>query len=205
VNRDLSSNQQEELIFYSHFLNEVEMEDVNVLGRRFTWYHPNGRSMSRIDRVLISKEWRMLWGDSSLWVLPRDVSDHCPLVLKDSGWDWEPRPFWFNNYWLENREFKGVVEEAWRGGDSVGWMSFVLKEKLKCLKRKLKDWHKGIYGDMENKVDMLVEEIRDCDVRGEAGQLSDMELQPKKLNLGSCGDFLRRRKLTSFNGLDLSG
>lgn len=60
----------------------MEVEDLNVLGRRFSWYHPNGRSMSRIDRVLIYEEWGLLWGDSSLWVLPRDVSDHCPLILQ---------------------------------------------------------------------------------------------------------------------------
>jgi hypothetical protein len=41
VNRELSSSQREELNFYSHFVTEVEMEDLNVLGRRFTWYHPN--------------------------------------------------------------------------------------------------------------------------------------------------------------------
>ena len=35
----------------------------------------------------------MFWGDTSLWVLPRDVSDHCPLILKVGGWDWGPNPF----------------------------------------------------------------------------------------------------------------
>jgi len=52
--------------------------------------------MSRIDRVLIYEEWVFVWGENSLWVLPRDVSDHCPLILKNVGWG--PRPFRFNNY-----------------------------------------------------------------------------------------------------------
>jgi len=71
----------------------MDLEDLNVLGRRFTWYHPNGCSMSRIDRVLVSEEWENVWGDNALWVLPRDVSDHCPLVLKNAGWSWGPKPF----------------------------------------------------------------------------------------------------------------
>jgi hypothetical protein len=94
--------------------------------------------MSRIDRVLISEEWVTFWGDNSLWVLPRDVSDHCPLILKDEGWDWGLKPFRFNNYWLENRNFKVVVEEGWNEYSSNGWMSFVLREKLKALKLKLR-------------------------------------------------------------------
>ena len=104
VNEGVSSGQREEIILFNNFVREVELEDLNVLGRRFSWYHPNGRSMSRIDRVLISEEWGILWGESSLWVLPRDVSDHCPLILKEGGWDWGPRPFRFNNFWLENRD-----------------------------------------------------------------------------------------------------
>lgn len=70
---------------FNHFINEVELEDLNVLGRRFTWYHPNGRSMSRIDRTLISEEWSQLWGNNTLWMLSRDVSYHCSLVLKNGG------------------------------------------------------------------------------------------------------------------------
>jgi len=38
------------------------VDDVNILGRKFTWYHPNGRAMSRLDRMLISEEWVQQWG-----------------------------------------------------------------------------------------------------------------------------------------------
>lgn len=44
------------------------MEDKNMLGRRFTWYHPNGRAMIQIDSVLISGEWNTCRGDISLGV-----------------------------------------------------------------------------------------------------------------------------------------
>jgi len=57
--------------------------------------------------VLISEEWNRRWGETTLWVLPRDVSDHCPLVLKVRGWDWGPKPFRFNNYCLEKSENQG--------------------------------------------------------------------------------------------------
>jgi len=180
MHEEVTSSQREEIILFNNFLREVDLEDLNVLGRRFTRYHPNGRAMSRIDRVLISEEWRNLWGDSSLWVLPRDVSDYCPLILKEAGWDWGPRPFSFNNYWLENRYFKRVVEEAWRDSHIQGWMSFVLKEKLKTLKFIIKEWHNGVYGDLEARVSKAVEDILGLDVRREEIGLSDEEVDLRK-------------------------
>ena len=56
VNEEASSAQVLEMFLFNNFLGEMELEDLGVLGRRFTWYHPNGRSMSRMDRVLISEE-----------------------------------------------------------------------------------------------------------------------------------------------------
>ena len=82
ANEEATSGQLLEMYLFNNFIGEMDLQDLNVLGRRFTWYHPNGRSMSRIDRVLISEDWSQMWGDNSLWVLSRDVSDHCPLVLK---------------------------------------------------------------------------------------------------------------------------
>lgn len=163
VNEEASATQVLEMFLFNNFIGELEVEDLNVLGRRYTWYHTNGRSMSRIDRVLISEEWSQAWWENSLWVLSRDVFDHCPLVLKHGGWDWGPKPFRFNNFWLENLNFKGVVEEAWRNQNVSGWMSFVLKEKLKGLKVKIKEWNKEEYGGMEERVEKLVEEINDLD------------------------------------------
>jgi len=121
--------------------------------------------MSRIDRVLLSLEWSHLWGETSLWVLPRDVSDHCSFV-KSGRVGLGPKHFRFNNFWLKIREFKGVVEEAWRGQNVNGWMSFVLKEKLKGLKVKIKEWNKKVYGGMEERVENLMVGIRGLMKRG---------------------------------------
>jgi hypothetical protein len=84
--------------------------------------------MSRIDRVLVSPEWLEVWGMSSVWVGPRDISDHCPLVLKNSINDWGPKPFRFNNHWILHKNFKKVVEEWWRDQHVTGWMGYILKE-----------------------------------------------------------------------------
>jgi hypothetical protein len=112
VNNVEGSSSSTEVIEFGNFLEELELVDLPLLGRRFTWYQASGLAMSRIDRVLISDEWASRWGTVALWVLPRDVSDHCPLILKYSHEDWGPKPFRFNNYWLDNKNFKDVVESC---------------------------------------------------------------------------------------------
>jgi len=138
VNEEVSSSMALEMNFYNSFLVEVELLDLHPLGRNFTWYHPNGRAMSHIDRALISEGWSSCWGSTSLWVLPRSISDHCPLLLKSGDLDWGPKPFRFNNYWLVNRKFKKLVEEVWRRQRGEGWMGVVLKNKLKGLKEEIR-------------------------------------------------------------------
>jgi hypothetical protein len=155
-----------EIVEFRSFLDDLELVDFPLLGRRFTWYQASGRAMSRIDRVLISDGWASTWGFGSLWVIPRDVLDHCPLVLKYPCSDWGPKPFWFNNFWLDNKNFPQVVESFWAANGVEGWMSFVLKEKLKGLKTVLKDWHKLEYGSLEAKIAELVVEIKNLDTKG---------------------------------------
>ncbi|CAJ2673622.1 unnamed protein product [Trifolium pratense] len=41
---------------FEDFLLDLEIRDTPLLGRNFTWFYPNGSSISRIDRFLISNQ-----------------------------------------------------------------------------------------------------------------------------------------------------
>ncbi|MCI26464.1 frigida-like protein, partial [Trifolium medium] len=115
-------SQPSEITEFQAFVNTMKLKDIPVLGRKFTWFHSNGRSISRIDRAFVNNDWESSWGNPSLWILPRSVSDHCHLVLHHNCVDWGPRPFRFNNHWLQHYDFKGLVEEFWRSQSISGWM-----------------------------------------------------------------------------------
>ncbi|PNX54952.1 cysteine-rich receptor-like protein kinase, partial [Trifolium pratense] len=55
-----------EIIEFQNFMEALELIDLPLFGRRFTWYQASGGAMSRIDRVLISDEWAIGWGNDSL-------------------------------------------------------------------------------------------------------------------------------------------
>jgi hypothetical protein len=56
VNKEMSSAHILEMNLFTILLRQLELEDVSAIGRRFTWYHSNGREMSWIDRILVSEE-----------------------------------------------------------------------------------------------------------------------------------------------------
>jgi mannosylglycoprotein endo-beta-mannosidase len=138
VNSSSISGRSNEIREFDSFLGDLDMIDLLLVGRNYTWYHPNGLAMSRLDRVLISPSWGDAWGDPLVRVLDRDVADHCPFLLYYSHADWGPKPFRFNNYWLQHKDFKNIVVQAWREHHCEGWMGFILKERLKCIKGVIK-------------------------------------------------------------------
>lgn len=88
VNVNASSNMVTEINYFNSFVLNLDLLDVAPFGRIFTWYHVSGIVMSQIDRALVFEGWNNCWGEVSLWILPRTISDHCPLILKSRNRDW---------------------------------------------------------------------------------------------------------------------
>jgi hypothetical protein len=118
------------------------------------------------------------------------------LILKNFSNEWGPKPFRFNNHWLENKNFKKVVEASWRGFEVSGFMGFVLKEKLRGLKFKLKDWSKLEFGNIEEKVKTIIGDIHNLDVKGEISGLNSIEVSTRK---DMFGEFWNLQKIMDAN------
>ncbi|WJX68115.1 hypothetical protein P8452_52517 [Trifolium repens] len=176
-NREISKALRDDQRLFNLLLENLEVEDLQLMGRKFTWIKPNGACASRLDRILVSSNWRDIWGEVSLWTLQRDVSDHCPLILKYTNWDWGPKPFRFNNHWLRHKKFKEVVCTHWSKPVEARWMGIVFKDKLKVLKLAIKKWNKENYGEADNKISALIDTIEELELKGEAGELSEVEKQ----------------------------
>ncbi|MCI18564.1 reverse transcriptase [Trifolium medium] len=68
-----------------NLVGEMGLLDLPLLGRRFTWFQPNGGAMNQLDRFLVSDGWWDFWGEPSQWALARDVSDHYPIIMRYSS------------------------------------------------------------------------------------------------------------------------
>lgn len=77
------------------------------------------------------------------------------------------------------------MEESWRSIQVSGWEAFVIKEKLKDLKGKLKAWNKDIFGDLNTKRKAIVKELNNLDKKAEDSPLIFEDVSKKKeLNSG---------------------
>ncbi|RVW40956.1 putative ribonuclease H protein [Vitis vinifera] len=131
---------------FSEVLDELALRDLPLQGGPYTWSGGlNGQYKSRLDRFLISEDWENHFSGVSQCTLPRPVSDHSLILLDGGGVRRGPIPFCFENMWLKEEGFKELLKGWWQGFNYSGSYSFVLSEKLKALKVKLKNWNKEVF------------------------------------------------------------
>ncbi|GLU23474.1 hypothetical protein SLE2022_394740 [Rubroshorea leprosula] len=167
---------------FDEFINECGLVDLPLIGRKFTWYHSNGASMSRLDRFLLSEEWCLNWENVKQWGLNRSLSDHCPIVLKNQISDWGPKPFRFFDAWLELPQFKGIVTDIWKSTVVKGWNGYRLKEKLKETKKVLKEWSKNMTSEIDLGIQKSIDSIASIDKKGEEMPLSLEAIEARRTN-----------------------
>ena len=107
--------------------------------------------------------------------LVRNFSDHCPIILRSKVIDWGPKLFRVLDSWLLYRSFIKVVQDCWSSTQQSGWGDYVLKEKLKRLKNRLKIWNKEQYGDTYKKVKQIQDELSNLEEMTMDRQLSPQE------------------------------
>ncbi|CAL0325442.1 unnamed protein product [Lupinus luteus] len=165
---------------FAQFIEDMELFDLPLIGTKFTWFLSNGSAMSRLDRFLVNDNWLLRWGHLVQLGLKRTFSDHCPILLKNDVPDWGPSPFRTNNCWFSDSEFGKFVEEEWNNLVVSSRSSFVLKEKLKCLKMSLKSWNKNHFGLLDKRISDHVASINCIDAKGSDGVLSTEGILARK-------------------------
>ena len=114
---------------FNEWMEELEVEDAPWMGRKFTWYKPNGSAKSKIDRFLVSPDWITKWPATTQCTLDRNFSDHCPIILRSKFIDWGPKPFRVLDSWLIDSSYIGVVHDCWTSTQQSGWGAMYSKKK----------------------------------------------------------------------------
>ncbi|KAF1874954.1 hypothetical protein Lal_00007570 [Lupinus albus] len=160
----------------------MELMDLPLIGRNFTWYQYG--TMSRLE------DFSFHLGDSSQWALNRDFSDHCLIILRQRKMEKGLTPFRFNNCWLKHHNFADLVSNSWCEDSCSGRKAFIVKEKLKALKGKIKVWNKVSFGCLDSKLGQLSQAIQELDLIGENSTLNSKQL----CSLKKLTDSLLRQK-----------
>ncbi|RVW70881.1 putative mitochondrial protein [Vitis vinifera] len=163
---------------FSEVIEDLELKDLPMVGGPFTWIGGvNNQSFSRLDHFLVNEGWDSHFGDTRQFVLPRPVPDHFPLLLDGGGLRRGPSSFRFENMWLKVEGVKDLLKYWWEEGSFSGSPSFILAERLKSLKAKLKEWNRNTFGRVEYRKNLALEQMEFWDAKEKISRLSLEELE----------------------------
>ncbi|XP_058752306.1 uncharacterized protein LOC131625459 [Vicia villosa] len=138
---------------FAKFIELMEVVDLPI-GNKFTWINSNGKTRSRIDRILLSKGILYQWKVVAQVTGNRDISDHRRVWLKSSILDRGPKPFKVFNSWFEHEDFLKFVRQQGESFKVQGSSAFILKEKLRRLRDSLRGWNNRVF----KRLDLHLEE-----------------------------------------------
>ncbi|GJZ21181.1 RNA-directed DNA polymerase, eukaryota [Tanacetum coccineum] len=90
---------------FNKFVLTSGLVDVKMEGYAFTWSHPSGSKMSKLDRFLVSEGIFMIFPSITAICLERHLSDHRPIILCEVHADFGPTPFRFYHSWFNLEGF----------------------------------------------------------------------------------------------------
>ncbi|KAL8497360.1 hypothetical protein ACS0TY_020881 [Phlomoides rotata] len=169
---------------FNNFIEGCDLSEIQLVGRRFTWYRPDGTCKSKLDQLLVNTNWLNKWPGQILREGKRALSDHVPIFIEGSNKDWGPRPFKFFNQWIQHPGYKELIEKVWSTSTKQGWASFVIKEKLKEVKTELKSWSKEIFQGLDRRIEVKKEEVERLDLIDDTFGLEDEETSRRQDLLG---------------------
>ncbi|XP_019435175.1 PREDICTED: uncharacterized protein LOC109341686 [Lupinus angustifolius] len=146
-----------EIFLSDEWIRNMELIDLPLTSRNFTWFQPGNCSMRRLDRFLISPEWIAKWPECS----------------------------------------------QWEGTKLRGWKAFVVKEKLKALKLKIKVWNREVFGSLDKKLDDSVLEFGKLDLLGERIQLSSNQINNRNPLLADWWNSANMKEINQINNRNL--
>ncbi|KAL8463817.1 hypothetical protein ACS0TY_033675 [Phlomoides rotata] len=169
---------------FNNFIEGYDLVEIPLVGRKFTWYRPDGMCKSKLDRLLENSNWLNKWPDVILKGGRRSLSDHVPIYIEGCKKDLGPKLFKFFNQWIQHPSYKDLIERVWSTSNIKGWGGYVMKEKLKELKTELKTWSREIFKGMDKRIEDKKEKIEKLDLLDDTFGLEEDEITRRQNFLG---------------------
>lgn len=172
---------------FRNWVNDMEVLDLPLLGRKYTWYRSN--QVSWLDRAIIDSSWMGKFRDIKLLGLDRSISDHCPLLIECESVDWGPKPFRKLDVWFSNSSFNKLVEKEWMNLRDIPFHA-----KLRRLKDPIRKWNKQVFGNLDSRIKELEMEIQKLDILREEKELDVVEIARRIALKSQLWSWLERKK-----------
>nr|GEU81739.1 RNA-directed DNA polymerase, eukaryota [Tanacetum cinerariifolium] len=146
-------------------------------GYTFTWSHPSGSKMSKLDRFLVSEGIFLIFPSITAVFLDRHLSDHHPIIHCEVQADFGLIQFQFYHSWISLEGFDAMVEQTWRSFSHNDANKMIrLKKKIQDLKVRIRAWIKDKRSSVSGEKDSIKKKLSDIDRLLDGGDVSDSNL-----------------------------
>lgn len=170
---------------FRHFVNNLGAIDMGFSGYPFTWAsrrYGDGLVKERLDRVLVSSDWRLNYDRAMVKHLFTVGSDHAALLLdtnppKMQGF----RQFRFDSRWCEDSESHEVIKRSWKGAIR-GSKMFEVFQKVKNCRKELRHWSKQKGFNARKKINDLQQRLESIGSDQRSGEIGEVRALEKELS-----------------------
>ncbi|XP_073057019.1 uncharacterized protein [Primulina eburnea] len=140
---------------FREVLNACSLPDLHGTGEYFTWVNRRSSDdiiFERLDRLVATLGWRLLYPADRVCSLEFYHSDHRPLLLDLRGQlQSAPQPnhlVRFEQHWVTETDFKDVVRMGWNKSDQA----VTFPDRIKGCKENLRKWVGNRFGKLPKQI-----------------------------------------------------
>jgi hypothetical protein len=141
---------------FQQWTDAFNLLHLQTRGAEFTWSNGRGGNRyteKRLDRAVCNQAWLNSCCSSSVTALTRVSFDHFPLLLDlQVTSNSFASQFKFQRMWTLHDDCDKIVSDCWSNSGVVGCPMYILTQKLKMLKEKLKVWNKTCFCNVHDNV-----------------------------------------------------
>ncbi|KAK2429733.1 hypothetical protein QL285_028147 [Trifolium repens] len=167
-------------------------------GAEFTWHNGrggNGYTEKRLDRAICNQFWLDSCCSSSVTALTRVSSDHFPLLLDlQVTSNSFASQFKFQRMWSLHDDCSRIVSDCWKSV-VVGGPMYILTQKLKILKDRLRVWNKSCFGNVHANVTAAEDKLHQIQLQIQQNGHTDALLFEEKLAAKLYEDALNKQEV----------
>nr|GEX10206.1 RNA-directed DNA polymerase, eukaryota [Tanacetum cinerariifolium] len=168
---------------FNSLIANAGLVEVPLGGSAFTWSHKSATKMRKVDRFLISDGLMNTCPNINVITLERYLSDHRPILFRESTYDYGPIPFRFYHHWLALDGFDNFVIDSWRNTPRDKSNAIRnLMYKLKFLKVRIRRWLSTNRNITKAEITRLIGELAKLDEVIDNGNATD-DIVPRRLEV----------------------
>lgn len=145
---------------FNEAVGKRQLMDLGYSGSKFTWERSRGSVrwiQERLDRGLVTQQWKDMFPLAKVNVLEISTSDHLPLHLQLNRQMYVPKGyrFRFENIWLREKDCFNIIQQCWCEHAGI-----YIIEKLQMCCFKLEQWGGGMMKETNKKLNECRQKLR---------------------------------------------